>query len=46
MCAEVHAISFALMKREQIETALTFDARFAQMGFSVLPGMTNNGADA
>ncbi len=34
----VDAISFALMKREQIETALTFDAHFAQIGFTALPG--------
>lgn len=34
----VDAISFALMKREEIETALTFDRHFAQMGFTALPG--------
>jgi uncharacterized protein len=34
----VDAISFALMKREEIETALTFDSHFAQMGFNALPG--------
>jgi len=34
----VDAISFALMKREEIETALTFDHHFAQMGFDALPG--------
>lgn len=33
----VDAISFALMKREEIEVALTFDHHFAQMGFAVLP---------
>jgi hypothetical protein len=34
----VDAISFALMKREEIEVALTFDRHFAQMGFEALPG--------
>jgi predicted nucleic acid-binding protein len=34
----VDAISFALMKREEIDTALTFDRHFAQIGFEVLPG--------
>ncbi|MFO8079313.1 MAG: PIN domain-containing protein [Armatimonadota bacterium] len=42
----VDAISFALMKREEIETALTFDSHFSQMGFETMPGMTNNRADA
>ncbi len=34
----VDAISFALMKREEIDSALTFDHHFAQMGFEALPG--------
>lgn len=33
----VDAISFAVMRREGIETALTFDRHFAQMGFVALP---------
>lgn len=31
------AISFAVMHREGIQTALTFDRHFAQMGFVALP---------
>jgi predicted nucleic acid-binding protein len=34
----VDAISFALMRREEIEAALTFDHHFAHMGFEALPG--------
>jgi len=34
----IDAISFALMKREEIDAALTFDRHFAQMGFEALPG--------
>jgi len=34
----IDAISFALMRREGIEAAPTFDAHFAQMGFTALPG--------
>ncbi len=34
----VDAMSFALMRRERIEAALTFDHHFAQMGFTALPG--------
>jgi predicted nucleic acid-binding protein len=34
----IDAISFALMHREGIERALTFDYHFEQMGFTALPG--------
>ncbi len=34
----VDSISFVLMRREEIEAALTFDRHFAQMGFTALPG--------
>ncbi|NLO05636.1 MAG: PIN domain-containing protein [candidate division WS1 bacterium] len=34
----IDSISFALMHREGIEQALTFDSHFAQMGFTALPG--------
>ena len=33
----VDAISFAVMRREGIETAFTLDRHFAQMGFAAVP---------
>jgi predicted nucleic acid-binding protein len=34
----VDATSFALMKREQVQTAFAFDRHFAQRGLVLLPG--------